>query len=206
MRLYFVRHGESEANTLHEVSNRGYRHPLTTKGREQAIALAQSLSHVAVARIYSSPLMRAVQTAEILADALGAGLTLTGALREYDCGVLEGRSDPGCWEEHTRVLEDWILRGDWGSRSAGGESFLDIRARFEPFVKRLVLGNDDRAENLVLVGHGGLYIAMLPIVLVNVSYAFAGDHPFPNTGYVVAEATREGLVCTEWCGTPVVQV
>ncbi|MBK9055673.1 MAG: histidine phosphatase family protein [Chloroflexi bacterium] len=43
MRFYFVRHGESEANILHEMSNRGWKHGLTEKGREQAAALAYNL-------------------------------------------------------------------------------------------------------------------------------------------------------------------
>jgi broad specificity phosphatase PhoE len=203
MRLYFVRHGESEANVLHEVSNRGYKHPLTENGRQQAAVLARSLAGVAVTRIYTSPLMRAVQTAEILAAALGAGVTMTSALREYDCGVLEGRSDEACWQEHSRVREDWLLRGDWGSRSVAGESFLDIRARFEPFVRRLIAGKAERTDSLVVVGHGGLYIAMLPLVLENVSFAFAYEHEFPNTGYVLAETLSGGLMCLEWCRTPV---
>ena len=41
MKLYFVRHGESEANLLHELSNRGLRHGLTDLGREQAGLLAE---------------------------------------------------------------------------------------------------------------------------------------------------------------------
>ncbi len=36
MRIYLIRHGESQANLLHEISNRGLRHGLTPKGREQA--------------------------------------------------------------------------------------------------------------------------------------------------------------------------
>ena len=46
MRFYFVRHGESEANLLHEFSNRGLKHPLTARGREQVIALAEHLDRL----------------------------------------------------------------------------------------------------------------------------------------------------------------
>ena len=44
--LYFVRHGESEANLLHEFSNRGLKHGLTDKGRRQAAALVHKLKEV----------------------------------------------------------------------------------------------------------------------------------------------------------------
>ena len=67
MRLYFVRHGQSEANVQMVISNRDLFHPLTELGRQQAEALAQSLAEVPVAAIYSSPIVRAAQTAQIVA-------------------------------------------------------------------------------------------------------------------------------------------
>ena len=87
MKLYFVRHGESEANLLHEFSNSGHRHPLTARGIEQARTVARSLSGLQVARIYSSPILRAVQTAQILAEQSSASVTVTEALREWSVGI-----------------------------------------------------------------------------------------------------------------------
>ena len=52
MRLYFVRHGESEANLLQEFSNRGLKHGLTPTGVRQATALAEALRGLQVAKIY----------------------------------------------------------------------------------------------------------------------------------------------------------
>ena len=65
MRIYFARHGESQANLLHEISNRGLKHGLTRRGREQAVALADRLQNLAVTHIYSSPLLRAIETSVI---------------------------------------------------------------------------------------------------------------------------------------------
>jgi bisphosphoglycerate-dependent phosphoglycerate mutase len=59
MRLYLVRHGESEANVLGVFSNRGFKHPLTAHGREQAVGLAGLLAGKGISRIYTSPLQRA---------------------------------------------------------------------------------------------------------------------------------------------------
>ncbi|MEJ5311226.1 MAG: histidine phosphatase family protein [Anaerolineae bacterium] len=88
MKIYFTRHGESEANLLWEHSNRGFKHPLTEKGRVQANALARKLDGIVVTWLFASPIMRAVQTAEILSDALGVPYEITDALREYDCNLL----------------------------------------------------------------------------------------------------------------------
>lgn len=81
MKLYFARHGESEANLLHEFSNRGLKHGLTEEGRQQAATLAGKLEGISVAKLFSSPLLRAIQTAQILADEPGVPYEITDALR-----------------------------------------------------------------------------------------------------------------------------
>jgi broad specificity phosphatase PhoE len=200
MKITFVRHGESEANLLNEFSNRGVKHGLTARGRAQAAALAQGLGELSVSRIFSSPLLRAVRTAETLSTALRVPYEAVDALREYDCGVLEGKSDAGSWTEYRSVLEDWIVRRRWERRIAGGESFVEIRDRFVPFIEQLVTAYGDSAEALVLVGHGGLYRCVLPLVLENVDFGFAMQHPLGHTGYVEAETKGGELICVEWRG------
>ncbi len=208
MKLYFARHGESEANLLRVFSNRGLKHGLTEKGRAQARILAQTLQSTAVTRLYSSPLLRAAQTAEIVAEVLGLNYEITDALREYDCGVWEGRSDDAGWEEYERVLAAWIEGGDWKARMEGGESFDDMRVRFVPFVERLVQQHGDSSIGFGLIGHGGLYRCMLPLVLENIDHDFALKHLIGHTGLVVAEQQAGRLICTAWdgeyLGTPAV--
>ena len=181
------------------ITNRGASYPLTAKGQMQAASLADAFATIGVTRIYSSPLLRARQTADPLSRRIGLSYEVTEALREFDCGVLEGKSDAESWALHNEVWLDWRERGRYDSRIEGGESFLDIRARFEPFVQRLLaeLSDDDR---VVMVGHGGLYIHMLPALLTDTEFAREAGLPFPNTGYVVAEPRPGGLVCLEWCG------
>ena len=130
MEFYFVRHGESEANLLNIVSNRGSLHGLTGKGKQQAAALARKLKYRGITRLYSSPLLRAVQTTEILAGVLDLPYDIVDALREYDCGIIEGKSDPASWELYHALWHDWRELGRWERRIEGGESYLDIKARF----------------------------------------------------------------------------
>ena len=200
MKIYFTRHGESEANLLWEHSNRGFRHPLTAKGREQATALARHLEGIAVTRLFTSPIMRAVQTAEILSAARGVPYEITDALREYDCGILEGRADEAAWQLHFAVFDAWVQQQDWERRIEGGESFIEIRDRFVPFIERLVADYGESLANIVLVGHGGLYRCMLPLVLVNVDFDFVVNQPMGNTACIVAETRPEGLTWIEWEG------
>ena len=199
-KFYFVRHGESEANILREFSNRGFKHGLTSKGRQQAYALANGLKPIALTRLYSSPLLRSIQTAEILADELAVLWEITDALREYDCGVLEGKSDQESWDRYISVLKNWIQRGQWECRIEGGESFIEIKERFLPFMHKLVEQYRGSNGGIVLVGHGGLYRIMLPLVLANVDFHFAMDHAINNTGFVLAEENTGGLRCLSLCG------
>lgn len=198
MKLIFVRHGQSEANLLHEFSNRGWKHPLTEKGRLQVEILASRLAAYQVTRIFTSPLMRAVQSAMILAEKFGAPVEQSEALREYDVGIWEGSSDPAGWEEYRAVNEAWMLRGEYERRMQGGESFDEVYDRFSGWLGKLVSKYQNTSEALLLVGHGGLYRIMLPEVLVNVSAQFSLDHPLYYTGYVLAEPGAGGLTCLAW--------
>lgn len=199
MRLYCVRHGESEANVLRVISNRGQQHGLTERGWAQARTLAERMAGVGVVQVYSSPLLRAIQTAETLAQAWGVPYAVTDALREFDCGLAEGRAHEAAWAMWRAAWDAWAAQ-DWGYKIEGGECFLDMRDRFVPFIEAVTQRHADPGDNVVLVGHGGLYFSMLPLVLTNVDAEAVRAWSMPNTGYVLAETTPSGLRCLEWCG------
>ena len=198
MKLYFVRHGESEANLIREISNRGLKHGLTGKGRQQAAALAGQLKDKDLIHIYTSPLLRARQTAEILAGALGVPCEISDALREFDCGIAEGRQDAEAWKLHAAVMDAWLLRGAWDERIEQGESFNDMRQRFVPFIEKLVQVHVAQAGTIVLVGHGAVYYCMLPLVIRNIDYAFIQAHGIDHATTIVVEPGPGGLVCRSW--------
>jgi broad specificity phosphatase PhoE len=82
----------------------------------------------------------------------------------------------------------------------GGESFLEIQGRFIPFIEELVKNGKNSNHNIILVEHGGLYLAMLPAIFKNIDFAFALEHKFPYTACAIAETLSNGLYCTSWCG------
>jgi broad specificity phosphatase PhoE len=134
MRLYFIRHGESEAKILHVISNRELPHPLTSKGRLQATALAEKLKGKAIGRIFTSPIPRARETATILSCELGVLMDCVDALREPDCGALEGRGDKAAWKEHDFWKESWFLGRDQDKGPRDGETCQDVRRRLAEFI------------------------------------------------------------------------
>ena len=195
MKLYFVRHGESEANLQHVISNYASPFGLTELGRQQVHALAERLKELPITTMYSSPVLRAMDTADILYQALGLPYRVTEALREYHCGVLEGQSDEESWRLHGQYYEDWTLRHDYLSKPEGGESFVDIQNRFLPFIELFKQVND---EHILLIGHGGLFHLMLPLILTNIDNHFVKSHGLGHTDCVIAELQSDGLLCKQW--------
>ena len=203
MRVCFVRHGESQANVIRVISNRGLVHGLTPKGREQAAALAQRLSSLAITRIYSSPLLRAIETSVILAERLDVDYEVIDALREYDCGVLEGRSDEAGWALWQELFDAWVMHGERDRRIAGGESLQEVQDRFVPFIDDLIHQSGHTDASLLCVGHGGLYWTMLPLVVKNIyTESISERNGFGHGTLIVSELGSEGLVCREWNGMP----
>ena len=198
MKLTITRHGQSLANTLHVISNRDLPHPLTPFGRLQAEALAFRLSDKGITRIYASPVTRAAETAEIVSGLLSVPVTTTDALREYDCGVLEGRGDEEAWALHEQFIVDWLSRQRRDEAPEGGESFHDIKNRLVPFIESLVKEYGSHDENLLLVTHGGILLLGLPHVLTNVDFTKARSLPLDNTIIIVAEFSQGKLVCRSW--------
>ena len=195
MTLYFVRHGESEANTQHVISNRECPFGLTSRGKAQAAALAENVKDIPITVIYSSPVLRARETAEILLQSFHISYQITEALREYDCGVLEEKSDEESWRLHGEIADDWTLNHNYLRKPEGGESFLDIQNRFLPSIESLKQVND---EHILLVGHGGLFHLMLPLILMNIDDYFVKSHGLGHIDCVIAELRSDTLVCKQW--------
>ncbi|MBN2147382.1 MAG: histidine phosphatase family protein [Anaerolineales bacterium] len=197
MRIYFARHGHSHANLLRKISNRGLCHGLTPAGREQAVKLAQRLQHFPIIQIYSSPVLRAIETSIILANQLQVEYEITDALREFDCGILEGRSDEEAWRGWQEISDAWLVHKCWDQRIEGGESYNDLRERFVPFIECLVNRFGGTQAEVVSVSHGGLYRMMLPLVLKDLDADRVFHQGFGYTACLVAESHPQGLFFTQ---------
>lgn len=200
MKLIFARHGESTANTLHVFSNRDAVHPLTEKGRAQALELAMRLSGFSFTEIYSSPVLRAVETTRIVCDNLGRDFTITEALREFDVGEFEGRSDEQSWLDFSQLWKDWYLNGKPERKLPGGESLIETRLRASTFINRLIQDSTINDEFLC-VTHGGILSAVIPGLTNPPDYAFIWSHPLKNTDLVILDWNGNHWKCLQWAET-----
>src|SRR5690606_6936005 len=120
----------------------------------------------------------------IVARTHNLNVTVSDALREYDCGVLEGKSDPETWAQHRLLWDEWMLRHNWAACHEGGESFEDVQHRFVPFIDSLIAEHGLTDHTILLVAHGGTLMAMLPLVLDNVDHQFATTQWIANTALI----------------------
>jgi probable phosphoglycerate mutase len=133
--FYYLRHGETEANVRHVIAG-SLDVDLTPLGREQAHAAALAFAAVHITAVYSSPLRRARETAEPVAQALKLQVTIVAEIAERNWGDLEGKP------------RGTFLRG---STPQGGESTKDFMQR--------VLAGFSRIETEVplVVAHSGIF-------------------------------------------------
>ncbi len=104
MRLLLIRHAESTGNRQGRLQGRAD-FPLTERGRLQAQELAAVLSRLPVAVVCSSPIRRALDTAEAIAGPLGLKVEVQAALQEYDFGELSGLTWPEIGERRPHLIE-----------------------------------------------------------------------------------------------------
>lgn len=156
MKLYIIRHGESEAN-LHRYYAGQSDAKLTPLGIEQAKAIAPLLADIPFDRVYSSDLSRALDTQSYALP--GWTAERTPLLREYDVGSVTGKSI----EETIRYYaEKGIAFPQFNE--LGGENAEMVRTRLRKFLAKL---EADPCENVAAFAHGGLMLTMAQIVLGN---------------------------------------
>ena len=145
--LYLVRHAAHDR--VHDVlCGRMTGVSLGAEGRRQAQALAERLAREPIGAVVSSPLERARETAQPIADRLDLPLELSEALLEIDFGAWTGRR----FDELTTdiVWRNWN-RARTTVRPPGGEDFSAVQNRVVPFLRALVA--EHPGKGVVAVSH-----------------------------------------------------
>jgi Fructose-2,6-bisphosphatase len=184
--LYLVRHGENLANITKEFSYRAVDYPLTPKGVLQAEQTAEYFVNRDVDAIYTSPLARAHQTAEILARRKAVPVHLREALREISVGSLEGASTPENWALYQRISAAWYA-GLAEVAFPNGEDLRMVAARFLGCVSEIVAAHP--GGSIVAVGHGGVYTACIALLCPEVDLPTLLVQPNHNCSITEVEAT-----------------
>jgi broad specificity phosphatase PhoE len=147
--IFLARHGESDWNVERRFQGHTDR-PLTERGREQAHALAGLVAGEKIDAIYTSPLMRARETAEIVAAGTGLEPVALPELREVDTGSWSGLSRG---EVEARFPEGFARWRSGGSGWEDGETYEEMADRVQGALRKIA---EEHPEGRVLViSHGG---------------------------------------------------
>ena len=159
MICYLVRHGKDDGTVRGGWSQQ----PLTNEGKAQADELASFVqgSDLAIKHIYSSDLLRAMQTAQSVSDKLHLPIVPMPEFREVNNGDLAGIKNELANKMYPGLYWNTL---DWEQRYPGGESpkefYERVSTAWNAFQKMVLEQN----ENVMLVTHGGVINVILSIV------------------------------------------
>jgi len=123
---------------------------LNENGLRQARLLGEYLSGDKIDVVYSSPLKRAVATAEAIAVRHGLKVNIVSNLNDIDCGEWQGLTVEEVKEKYPELYQDWLDTPEQ-VRLPGGESLEDVRSRVVPFTQDAVMRYG--GGRIVLVSH-----------------------------------------------------
>jgi broad specificity phosphatase PhoE len=155
---FLLRHGKARSNKYNLVScwPEKVHNPLTREGVKKIKKVSLSLKKEKIDLIFASDLLRAKQTAEMVAEKLGPDVIFDKKLREIEFGKLNG--GPGeKWEEFFETI-----RNKKSGKSYGMENYKDVRKRAETFIKKI--NKKYKNRKILIVSHGALVFSLAAIM------------------------------------------
>ena len=147
--IYLARHAESDWNAENRFQGHTDR-PLTEGGRAQAEALADELADKPLEAVFSSPLHRALDTAELVAARHDLPAIPVEALREVDVGGWAGLSRSEVEVRFPEAFGRWLAGGEgWED----GETYDEMAERVLAAVRRIA--GEHPTGTVLIVSHGG---------------------------------------------------
>lgn len=177
--FYIARHGETEWNVKKLLQGQTDS-PLTEKGLTQAAGLAEKLRHIYFDVVFSSDLLRAKRTAEVIAIERKLAVNTNALLRERNFGVYEGRTGEDFRKENAALIEQFNqLTAAEQSRFKYAhdiESNDEMIARFLTFIREVAVTYE--GKTILIVTHGSLMRA----VLIHLAHPVS-KHAIENAAY-----------------------
>ncbi|MBS0261927.1 MAG: histidine phosphatase family protein [Planctomycetes bacterium] len=150
--LFLVRHGATEANERvpYILQGDGIDLPLSPNGQRQADAVAAFLPQFPIRKVYSSPMLRARQTAAAIAAKLNVETAVAEGIHECSVGVWEGL-DWGTIQARFPDEHRQFMANPAETPYLGGESYGDVLRRAKPVFARLLA--EHAGESIAVVAH-----------------------------------------------------
>ena len=152
MKIYVLRHGKTELNKQ-KILNGQIDEPLAAEGVTyvQKIKIPTTIKY-----IYTSPLIRARQTAELINYNVHAKLSIIDNLREVNMGSLAGKAWRNMENGEELKIKHRSIQYDY--HDIGGESAEDVKTRVKDFLQKI--NNQHKDYEALIVTHGGIIRVM----------------------------------------------
>lgn len=147
MKIYYVRHGQTDWNLAKKMQGGQTEKPLNETGIKQAEETRKELENIKYDIVICSPMNRAKQTAEIINQGKETPIIIEERLRERKLGELEGNPI-------TQECEERIWDYELNAPIKGGESVHEFEKRIIEFVEEIKKKYADKT--ILIVAHGGV--------------------------------------------------
>ena len=190
MKLYLVRHGETEWN--HQRKMQGQTDiPLNEYGIEIAKMTAEGMKAIPFDKIYSSPLIRAKKTAEIIEEGRGIGVETDDRLKEIAFGKGEGSNINETKADPDHRMHNFFMHPEQYVPAEGGETFEEVQERGFDFIKEKILPLEEQAEHVAVVAHAA-FIRSIMIEIMGRSWEDFWGGPYYKNCCVCEIEIRDG--------------
>lgn len=164
MKLYLIRHGETDWNRRRKIQGRADI-PLNKAGREQARSAAGKMAGIPVDAAYSSPLLRARETAEIFLEGReNCPLHTSRLLKEISYGAGEGQSLRLIRACPFLRLHNYFAHPERYVPPRGGETLRELKARCRAFLEDKVYPCGPEVSGMMIFTHGAFIKGMISLV------------------------------------------
>ena len=166
MKLYIIRHGQTDWNIAKKIQGR-QDIPLNEQGRYQAGCLKKAMENRPVTAVFTSPQIRAMETAKAVALSSGSAVIPVKDLMEINYGSWEGKTEEELLQEDRALYEAW-----WShpaeTAPPGGESISQVNERCQKAWKEI---KPQLTGDAAIVAHGGLLAHFMEQLLGSESVA-----------------------------------
>ena len=147
-----MRHGQAESNVNRVLAGRHLESHLTEYGRQQVVDSAKQLmKNIAIEKVYVSPVIRTVETAQIVCQILGTDYLIEDRLYEAEMGRLVGMNFEDITTKYGDVLTRFYSDYDPVLQSFGVEAFASVKNRIASLLEDLLHKHED--SNVLMVTH-----------------------------------------------------
>ena len=163
MRLFLVRHGETESNRKGLALGRADV-PLNERGHWQAGRLATALAAEQLAGVFSSPLRRTMDTARAIAAEHSMNVQVEPGLVEMDIGDMDGLTFAEVRSRYPRLLEKWASAEGPETPMPGGERLVDVQQRVRGALQTIT-ARHPHDRMICVVTHNFVILSLLANIL-----------------------------------------